>query len=69
MRAAAEEKAGRTALVGYGFADTVQFEPRDGRTDVIVSHERIGSEAARNEHEKGWFGCIDGLAKHVELPQ
>jgi uncharacterized protein YndB with AHSA1/START domain len=45
---------------------TVTFEPRPaGATEVIVVHERIPNETARNRHEQGWFGCLDGLARHL----
>jgi uncharacterized protein YndB with AHSA1/START domain len=43
---------------------TVLFEPRaTGGTEVIVVHERIPNKTARETHEQGWFGCLDGLAK------
>ena len=45
---------------------TVRFEPRAHATEVIVIHEHIESEAKRNEHERGWMGCIDGLVEHLE---
>ena len=41
---------------------TVRFDPVDGGTEVVVIHERIGSEPARVSHERGWHGCLDGLA-------
>ena len=41
---------------------SVRFVPRDGGTEVIVTHERIDSEATRADHEQGWNGCLDGLA-------
>lgn len=41
---------------------TVRFEPRDGGTEVVVVHEQIGGERERDEHERGWEGCLDGLA-------
>src|SRR5262249_5844020 len=41
---------------------TVRFEPRDGATEVIVSHERIPDETVRDQHRRGWEGCLDGLA-------
>ncbi|MCI0571319.1 MAG: SRPBCC domain-containing protein [Myxococcaceae bacterium] len=44
---------------------TVRFEPKDGATEVIVVHERIASQASRDEHEKGWNGCLDGLAAYL----
>lgn len=40
---------------------TVRFEPCAEGTEVSVTHERIASPAARDEHEKGWIGCLDGL--------
>jgi uncharacterized protein YndB with AHSA1/START domain len=45
---------------------TVRFERRgEGLTEVIVTHERIGSPAARDGHEAGWIGCLGGLARHA----
>jgi uncharacterized protein YndB with AHSA1/START domain len=44
---------------------TVRFEPRDGATEVIVVHERILDEAARESHERGWYGCLDGLEAYL----
>jgi uncharacterized protein YndB with AHSA1/START domain len=41
---------------------TVRFEDRNGATEVIVVHEQIDSEDTRADHEKGWNGCLDGLA-------
>lgn len=40
---------------------TVRFEPIDDRTEVIVVHEYIASDAARAEHQSGWQGCLAGL--------
>jgi uncharacterized protein YndB with AHSA1/START domain len=45
---------------------TVRFEPRAGGTEVVVVHERIAEAAAREGHEKGWIGCLTGLAEYVE---
>jgi uncharacterized protein YndB with AHSA1/START domain len=44
---------------------TVRFEPRDGATEVIVVHERILDEPARESHERGWYGCLDGLEAYL----
>jgi len=43
---------------------TVRFEPKGDGTEVIVVHERIADEATRDDHEKGWAGCLDGLERH-----
>jgi uncharacterized protein YndB with AHSA1/START domain len=42
---------------------TVQFALFDrDRTEVTVSHERIASAAVRDDHARGWDGCLEGLA-------
>jgi uncharacterized protein YndB with AHSA1/START domain len=46
---------------------SVQFVPLpDGTTEVIVTHERIADESARAGHERGWQGCLEGLARHAQ---
>jgi uncharacterized protein YndB with AHSA1/START domain len=40
---------------------TVHFQSRGEATDVVVVHESVPSAAARDSHEKGWNGCLDGL--------
>jgi uncharacterized protein YndB with AHSA1/START domain len=45
---------------------SVSFVPRDSGTEVIVTHERIGSAAARTQHESGWIDCLGGLARFAE---
>lgn len=42
----------------------VSFVSRGDRTEVVVKHERIVSEARRHEHELGWIGCLEGLEAH-----
>ncbi len=43
---------------------TVRFAAIEERsTEVVIHHERIHSAAARDEHEDGWIGCLDGLAR------
>jgi uncharacterized protein YndB with AHSA1/START domain len=45
---------------------SISFEPRDTGTEVVVTHERIGSAAARISHERGWNGCLDGLVRYAQ---
>jgi uncharacterized protein YndB with AHSA1/START domain len=40
---------------------TVTIEARGDTSEVIVVHERIPTEALRDQHEQGWVGCLDGL--------
>jgi len=47
---------------------TVKFQARGVDTEVIVTHERIANPTARDQHELGWIGCLDGLAEHLEAP-
>jgi uncharacterized protein YndB with AHSA1/START domain len=44
---------------------TVCFETVDASTEIVVTHERIASEAARTSHERGWLGCLDSLAAYA----
>ena len=30
-------------------------------TEVVIHHERIHSDVVRDDHERGWQGCLDGL--------
>jgi uncharacterized protein YndB with AHSA1/START domain len=45
---------------------TVRFEPRGAETEVIVTHERVPTETVREEHERGWTGCLDRLARMMQ---
>ena len=45
---------------------TVRFEPRGSATEVVVVHERIADPIVRDDHERGWEGCLSGLARLVE---
>jgi uncharacterized protein YndB with AHSA1/START domain len=45
---------------------TICFEAHGPSTEVVVTHERIPSEAARTSHERGWTGCLDGLVRYAE---
>lgn len=46
---------------------TVRFEGRGTETEVIVTHERIPNEMFRDQHQRGWNGCLDGLAQYIEM--
>lgn len=40
---------------------TVEFHDRGGVTDVLLLHERFRSEHSRQEHSRGWAGCLERL--------
>ena len=42
---------------------TVEFHDRGGSTEIVLTHELFPTEKARGEHERGWSGCCDKLAK------
>jgi glutathione S-transferase len=46
---------------------TVTFEAHGPDTEIVVTHERIPNKAMRDAHERGWFGCLDGLAEFVSI--
>jgi uncharacterized protein YndB with AHSA1/START domain len=45
---------------------TVTFTAQGVHTEVVVAHERIAAETTREQHEQGWRGCLDGLARYAE---
>ncbi|TMQ07357.1 MAG: SRPBCC domain-containing protein [Deltaproteobacteria bacterium] len=47
---------------------TVQFAPLGERTEVTVLHERIATPAMRDDHARGWDGCLDGLLAWAMTP-
>lgn len=40
---------------------TVEFRDLGGLTEVVLTHEFFPTEKARQDHEKGWGGCLDRL--------
>jgi uncharacterized protein YndB with AHSA1/START domain/predicted Ser/Thr protein kinase len=40
---------------------TLEFRPNAGSTNVTLIHERFRDEQLRNEHAKGWTGCLGRL--------
>lgn len=47
---------------------TVTFAARGESTEVTVAHERIADAAARDRHQQGWLGCLDGLGRYLSAP-
>jgi uncharacterized protein YndB with AHSA1/START domain len=37
----------------------------EGSTEVVIHHERVPSVVVRDDHERGWNGCLDGLARWI----
>jgi len=44
---------------------SVRFQGRGKTTDIIVTHERISTAEAKQRHEQGWNGCLDGLEMYA----
>jgi uncharacterized protein YndB with AHSA1/START domain len=47
-------KAGETLV-------TVELREKDGKTEVVLTHERFPSAEVRDEHRKGWTECLERL--------
>ena len=45
---------------------TVEFIARGDATELILSHAVFGSAKDRDEHDRGWNGCLDVLAKVLQ---
>jgi uncharacterized protein YndB with AHSA1/START domain len=44
---------------------TVEFSPRDGGTEVKLTHERLPSTESRDRHNEGWNSVLDRLEKFL----
>ncbi len=44
---------------------TVRLEPQGASTEIVIVHELITDPSIREEHERGWEGCLDGLREYV----
>ena len=47
---------------------TVEFRDLGDKTELVLTHEYFPDENMRDEHNHGWNGCFDQLARHVEGP-
>lgn len=45
---------------------TVEFFARGNSTEVVLTHAVFGSAKDRDEHNQGWNGCLDLLAKVLQ---
>jgi len=44
---------------------TVEFRDLGKSTQVVLTHELFPTRKARDDHDKGWNGCLDRLAEAV----
>lgn len=44
---------------------TVEFLDRGRSTEVVLTHEKFPTAAARDDHGKGWTGCLEMLARYL----
>ncbi len=42
---------------------TVEFHERGNETELVLTHERFTSAAARDEHTQGWKSCLNRLER------
>jgi uncharacterized protein YndB with AHSA1/START domain len=41
---------------------TLEFNERDGGTELVLTHEQFATVESRDGHEKGWSGILEQLA-------
>ena len=46
----------------------IDIKPADSGSDFTLTHDRFVDEEARDNHQKGWSGCIEALATFFETP-
>ena len=44
---------------------TVEFFDRDGGTEIRLTHEKLPTEASRDDHEQGWNSVLDKVEKFL----
>jgi uncharacterized protein YndB with AHSA1/START domain len=44
---------------------TLEFQDRAGSTHLVLSHELFPTQELRDEHSRGWDGCLSRLAMLV----
>jgi uncharacterized protein YndB with AHSA1/START domain len=44
---------------------TLEFRDLDGRTEVVLTHERFPNTEERDGHNQGWSGCFDRLEQFI----
>lgn len=42
---------------------TVELRERGNSTELVLTHERFPTTETRDDHRKGWTGCLDRLSK------
>jgi uncharacterized protein YndB with AHSA1/START domain len=47
---------------------TVEFFERGNATEVVLTHAAFSTKALRDDHDRGWNGCFDVLAKVLKSP-
>ncbi len=45
---------------------TVEFLDQGNATEVVITHQNFADQHMRDEHQKGWGGCLAQLASLVE---
>ncbi len=45
---------------------TVEFFARGASTEVVLTHATFGSAKDRDDHNRGWNGCLDILANVLQ---
>ena len=54
------DEAGRTSRIAIDLA------PIAAGTEVTFTHADLATELSRQNHEEGWTGSFDKLARHLE---
>jgi len=44
---------------------TIELFDRGRETELVLTHDRFTDPASRDEHGKGWNGCLDSLGRYL----
>ncbi len=56
---------GHGELDGLEMLVTIELRAAKGGTDLTLIHEKLPSDTAREKHQFGWTGCLDGLEQFL----
>lgn len=44
---------------------TLEFHEQGNSTELVLNHDLFPTEDVKQEHNKGWNGCLDRLARFL----
>ncbi len=49
-----------------GMLVTIDLAFRDGKTELVLTHEQFPDSGSRDHHSEGWTGCLGRLGEYLD---